>query len=258
MADKTTGALTLGIDLAAQPAGTAACLLKWSDTAADALTLVRDLDDDALTRLRQRADVVAIDAPFAWPESLSAALALWSAERRWPQVTPLQLRYRVTDLEVQRLTGIWPLSPSADRIGVCAWRCAALLSAWGVHDLAGGDGTIEAYPAAALRRWGLRSRGYKARTPRSASQSAQARGEIITALRRRCGWLHLTPAQWESCQDSHDLLDALICALIGQAARVGAVTPPAADQAGAAENEGWITLPTADSLERLNPTKERE
>jgi predicted nuclease with RNAse H fold len=251
---EAVGALTLGIDLAAQPAGTAACLLRWSDATAEALTLARNLDDDALTRLRERAGVVAIDAPFAWPEGLSSALSAWSAERRWPEVTHQQLRYRVTDLEVHRRTGIWPLSPSADRIGVCAWRCAALLSAWGVRDLAGGS-TIEAYPAAALRCWGLPSRGYKARSPRAASRSAETRTEIIAALRQRCDWLHMGPAHWAACQKSHDLLDALICALVARAARIGAVTPPTADQARAAEREGWITLPTADSLEMLDPRR---
>jgi predicted nuclease with RNAse H fold len=255
VADEANGALTLGIDLAAQPAGTAACLLSWSDTAAEAVTLARDLDDEALTRLWERAAVVAIDAPFAWPEALSSALSLWSAERRWPKVTPQQLRYRVTDLEVQRHTGIWPLSPSADRIGVCAWRCAALLSAWGVSDLAGGDGTIEAYPAAALRCWGLPFRGYKARSAQAAVRSAQARAEIIAALQQRCRWLQLTPAGWAACQESHDLLDALICALVARAARVGAVTAPAAGQSGAAEREGWITLPTAESLELLDQAR---
>jgi predicted nuclease with RNAse H fold len=255
VADAALDDLTLGIDLAAQPAGTAACLVRWSQTTAEALTLARDLDDDALTRLRHGVGVVAIDAPFAWPEGLSAALAMWSAERRWPEVTPQQLRYRVTDLEVQRQTGIWPLSASADRIGVCAWRCAALLSAWGVSDLAGGDGVIEAYPAAALRCWGLPFRGYKARSAPAAARSARARAEIIAALRRRCLWLQLAPAQWTACQDSHDLLDALICALISRAAHVGAVTAPAAGQARAAEREGWIPLPTADSLELLDPSR---
>ena len=250
-------AVTLGIDLAAQPAGTAACLLRWSRATAEAVTLARDLDNDALTGLRQQTGVVAIDAPFAWPEGLSSALSAWSAERRWPEVTPQQLRYRVTDLEVQRRTGIWPLSPSADRIGVCAWRCAALLSAWGVRDLAGGDDTVEAYPAAALRCWGLPSRGYKARSPQAASRSAGTRAEIITALRQQCDWLHLTPTHWAACQDSHDLLDALICALVARAADIGAVASPTADQAGAAAREGWITLPTLDGLKALDPRRRR-
>ncbi len=253
MEDEAPGPLTLGIDLAAQPAGTAACLLSWSDAGAAVVTLARDLDDDALTRLRRRAGMVAIDAPFAWPEGLSSALAMWSSERRWPEVTPQSLRYRVTDLEVQRHTGIWPLSASADRIGVVAWRCAALLSRWGVRDLTGGDGTIEGYPAAALRCWRLPSRGYKARSAQAAARAALARAEIIEALQRRCGWLCLTQAQWAACQDSHDRLDAVICALIARAASIGAVTAPADDQARAAEREGWIVLPTPDSLRQLDP-----
>jgi predicted nuclease with RNAse H fold len=257
VADESPAVLTLGIDLAAQAAGTAACLLHWSDTAADALDLTSDLDNAALTRLRGRAGTVGIDAPFAWPEGLAKALSMWAAERRWPELTATELRYRITDLEVHSRTGIWPLSPSADRIGVCAWRCAALLSTWGVRDLAGGDGVVEAYPAAALRCWGLPFRGYKARSAQAAERTGRARGTIITALRERCPWLRLSPAQWTACGASHDLLDALICALIARAAHIGAVTPPAAAQAGAAEREGWITLPTADSLEQLAPTKER-
>ena len=253
--DDDVAVRTVGIDLAAQPAGTAACVLKWSATTAEAVTLARGLDDAALTELRQAALVVAIDAPFAWPEGLSAALAQWAAERRWPELTAQQLRYRVTDLEVQRRTGIWPLSPSADRIGVCAWRCAGLLSAWGVRDLAGGDGTVEAYPAAALRCWGMPSRGYKARSPQAAARSERARTEIITALRERCEWLRLTTAQWILCRESHDLLDALICAIVARAAHIGAVTAPTAEQSRAAEREGWITLPTPDSLDQLDPRR---
>jgi len=253
VANDAGGVRTLGIDLAAQPPGTAACLLSWSDIGAEAAALAQDLDDAALTRLRGGAAVVAIDAPFSWPEGLSAALSLWSSERRWPNLTPRQLRYRVTDLAVQRHTGIWPLSASADRIGVCAWRCAGLLSAWGVRDLQCSDGTVEAYPAAALRRWGLPSRGYKARSPQAASRAAHARSEIIAALRERCPWLRLTPAQWAACQASHDQLDALICALVARTASAGAVTAPDADEEHSAEREGWIMLPTRDSLEQLDP-----
>ena len=249
--DETAGAVTLGIDLAAQPAGTAACRLRWGATSAEALTLAQDLDDEALTALRHEADIVAIDAPFAWPEGLSSALAMWSEQRRWPHIAPQQLRYRVTDLEVQRQTGIWPLSASADRIGVCAWRCAKLLSAWGVRDLAGGDGVVEAYPAAALRCWGLTSRGYKARSPRAGDRAGAARRQIIAALQRACPWLQLTSAQWTACQESHDVLDAVICALVAGAVSIGAVRSPTEAQAGAAEREGWITLPTPDSLDRL-------
>lgn len=196
--------------------------------------------------------MVAIDAPFAWPDALTAALGRWSSERRWPAVTPQQLRYRVTDLEVQRRTGIWPLSPSADRIGVCAWRCAKLLSEWDVRDLGGGDGAIEAYPAAALQCWGLPSRGYKARAASAGARTADMRSHIVGALREACDWLALSEGQWAACRDSHDLLDALICALIGRAWSIGAVVSPAPEQMDAAAREGWITLPSPDSLGRLS------
>lgn len=239
---------TLGVDLAAQPAGTAACSLRWSDDGAVAVTLRRDLDDAALTELRCGADVVAIDAPFAWPEALAKALGAWSTDRRWPPVTARQLRYRATDLEVQRATGIWPLSPSADRIGVCAWRCARLLTRWDVRDLLGADGVVEGYPAAALRCWGLPSRGYKAHTPQARERALGVRREIVGRLRRTCGWLHLTAAQWQACATDHDILDALICALVARAAAAGAVVPVSADQAAAARREGWIQLPAPGSL----------
>ncbi|HZE05888.1 MAG TPA: DUF429 domain-containing protein [Solirubrobacteraceae bacterium] len=242
---------TLGIDLAAQPAGTAACTLAWSAEGAVVVALRRDLDDDSLTELRRDAAMVAIDAPFAWPDALTEALQRWSGDRRWPQVTPQQLRYRVTDLEVQRVTGIWPLSPSADRIGVCAWRCARLLTAWGVRDLLGADGAVEGYPAAALRCWELPARGYKAQARQARARTLQTRGQLVAELRGRCPWLHLTASQWEACLGSHDTLDALLCALVARAAATGAVRPVPAEHAPAARREGWIALPAAGSLGRL-------
>lgn len=242
---------TFGIDLAAQPAGTAACMLAWSDEAAVAVELRRDLDDGALTELRRDSAMTAIDAPFAWPQALTKALGRWSSERRWPSATAQQLRYRVTDLEVHRVTGIWPLSPSADRIGVCAWRCARLLTAWAVGDLLGGDGAVEGYPAAALRCWELPARGYKAQAPQARARSLEARQGLIAELRRRCPWLELTASQWEACRVSHDTLDALICALVARAAAIGAVLPVPAEHGPAARHEGWIVLPAPGSLEHL-------
>lgn len=55
MAHEAAATVTLGIDLSAQPAGTAACRLSWADGSARALTLTQGLDDEALTRLRADA-----------------------------------------------------------------------------------------------------------------------------------------------------------------------------------------------------------
>lgn len=194
---------------------------------------------------------MGIDAPFGWSAAFTGALDAWDATRRWPAVTHRQLRYRVTDLHVQQQTGIWPLSPSADRIGVCAWRCAGLLTGWGVADLIGGDRVIEAYPAAALRCWELPSRGYKAQAPQARARTESVRAGIIAALRAACPWLMLTDAQWNACRASHDRLDALICALVARATATGAVRAPAHEQADIARREGWIQLPTCGSLASL-------
>ncbi|MGH2743127.1 MAG: DUF429 domain-containing protein [Thermoleophilaceae bacterium] len=243
--------VTLGIDLSAQPAGTAACRLAWGEGEVTAVTLDADLDDQALTGLRGGASMVAIDAPFGWPRAYVGALAEWSSARSWPSVGREQLRYRATDLHVQRHTGIWPLSPSSDRIAVCAWRCAALLADWGVRDPLGGDGAVEAYPAAALRCWGLPWRGYKAQAPQARRRTADVRAQIIADLRRECRWLALTEAQWAGCQDSHDMLDAVICALVARAAVLKATVDPNAAAARHAAREGWIQLPNRAPISQL-------
>lgn len=245
------GSVTVGIDLAAQPAGTAACRVGWSESGAKVEALAVDLDDAALGELRSGAAMVGIDAPFGWPQAFAAAVGAWASDRRWPEADPDMLRYRATDRDVRDRLCISPLSASADRIGVCAWRAARLLTAWGVHDLLGADGVVEAYPAAALRQWGLPFRGYKARTPQARERTAAVRAGIIAALRQRCRWLQLTDAEWGACQDSHDRLDALVCALLARAVTAGAVTPPAPEQMSAAAAEGWIQVPEPGSLDRL-------
>lgn len=243
--------VTLGIDLSAQPAGTAACLLVWNSTAARALALEGNLDDRALTDIRSDAAVTAIDAPFGWPDAYVRALSGWHANGSWPAVPRQQLRFRATDLHVQRLTGIWPLSPSSDRIAVCAWRCAGLLSDWGVRDLLGGDGVVEAYPAAALNCWGMPWRGYKAQAPAARERTSIVRTQIVAELRRACPWLLLTDAQWAACEQSHDILDAVICALVARAASIGATVMPDEAVARQAAAEGWIQLPNCASISGL-------
>jgi predicted nuclease with RNAse H fold len=239
--------VTLGIDLASQPAGTAACRLRWSDEGAEAETLLAGLDDHALLALRDGASTVAIDAPFGFPRAFSVALGAWAGGGGWPAATVRELRFRATDLDVQRHTGLWPLSPSSDRIAIVAWRCATLLSSWGVADRVGGDGVLETYPAAALTSWGLRGRGYKSRSRAGAESAAAQRALLVDELLSACPWLRLSAEQRASCEREHDLLDALICALVARAALLGATRPPVGEQAAVAAEEGWIHLPTAST-----------
>ena len=93
----------LGIDLAAQPAGTAACRLVFRDGAGAVVEELRaGLDDDALDTLRAGARVVGIDSPFGWPRAFTAAVGAWAQRAEWPAETDARsLRLRATDLEVQ-------------------------------------------------------------------------------------------------------------------------------------------------------------
>jgi predicted nuclease with RNAse H fold len=242
-----TGRRTAGIDLAAQPENTALCVLEWNGRGADVVELRLGADDAALVDTVRAAAVTAIDAPFGWPEALVAALDAWRDGPHWPQTDSRALRFRATDLHVREMTGIWPLSPSADRIAVCAWRCARVLSALGVRDRLGGAGVIEAYPAGALKMWELPWRGYKPR--RGGAGATSEPGRLLEE--RAGGWLRLSKADWRRCREQHDLLDSLVCALVARAAGRNQLLSVPVEAQDAAAVEGWIQLPRRGSLERL-------
>jgi hypothetical protein len=191
--------------------------------------------------------VTAVDSPFGWPVAFVSAVATWGDGLPWPVSASADLRHRLTDRSVYLGRGINPLSVSSDRIGVCAWRCARLLTRWGVTDRVGGQGVAEVYPAVALRSWQLPGTGYKHRDP---TLAAAAPGQLIDELRARCPWLQADAVDWEVMAQNHDALDSLICALVGRAIELGATEPIPDDARMRAEREGWIHVPT-DSLEGL-------
>jgi hypothetical protein len=238
---------TLGIDLSAQPKGTSACRISWDAVGARVDALVVEADDDVLTRLRSRVAVTAMDAPFGWPAAFVSALADWGIGSPWPVVDSEHLRHRLTDRSVRDGWKISPLSVSSDRIGACAWRCARLLTRWGVTDRIGGEGVAEVYPAAALKSWELPTAGYK---HRDLSVALVARGRLVGELRDRCPWLHLEGSQWEAVTQNHDALDSLICALVGRAVELGMTAPIPDDARTLVEQEGWIHVPS-DRVEAL-------
>jgi len=75
---------TLGIDLAAKPKKTAACMIDWRDGRAVVLSLQSGLEDRALYELIADADKVGIDAPFGWPDEFVEAVAGHHGLRPWP------------------------------------------------------------------------------------------------------------------------------------------------------------------------------
>lgn len=233
---------TVGVDLAAEPAKTATAVIEWSDRTASAVVR-RDQTDDDIVALVGDADRVGLDCPIGWPDSFVEFL---SAQRDGGQLPPTDLAgrrllaYRETDRAVTTLTGLRPLSVSADRIGHAAMRAVGLLSRLGAsgHDVRrDGQGlVIESYPAAALKVWGLSHRRYKGR------DQLDALGRMVDELVLALPGLDLGAAE-AVCRRSDDAFDAVICALIARAATLGLVHSPNAEQSPRAATEGWIVVP---------------
>ena len=224
---------TLGIDLAAEPRNTAACVIDWTTRE----TWVRlGIRNDEAVELLRRADHSAIDAPFGWPEAFRAAINDWSERGVWTQSHRPTLRLRETDCTT-RLRGA-PLSVSADRIASVAFRCALLLADWSDGeplDRVNGR-VVEAYPAAALRAWNVYSKGYRTSRDLRVTTLASLSGGVGFALP-------------DDVVETDHALDALICALV---ARAAALRKTDADRQPSEKirREGWIHVPTV-ALEAL-------
>jgi predicted nuclease with RNAse H fold len=233
---------TVGVDLAAEPAKTATAVIDWSRRGATVAVTLGQTDDDIIASVGD-ADKVGLDCPVGWPDAFVDFLAAQREGRRLPP-TDLAgrrlLAYRETDRAVTALTGLRPLSVSADRIGHGAMRAVGLLSRLGAagHDVRrdGRGLVVESYPAAALKQWGFPHRSYKGR-----DQTA-ALGTLVDALDAGLPGLELGAAGG-LCRQSDDAFDAVICALIARAASLGLVHPPTAKQLKVASTEGWIVVP---------------
>lgn len=241
--------ITLGIDLAAQPANTSGCALDWTAGRPVAVELRSGLDDDALIELIGGADKVGIDAPFGWPDEFIEAVAAHHEHRRWPGSTEdqdlyrFQLSFRATDRRLIEAGGRRPLSVSTDLIGVVAMRCAYLLDRLGAAgepvDRAGAGKVIEAYPAPALSSWGLSAVGYKSRV------GAARLPELLASVEEQLGGLEMTVQQREAASSDHNCFDALVASLVARAAALSLTHgPESEEEADRATREGWIHLPT--------------
>ena len=239
--------LTVGVDLAAEPARTALAFIAWNDGKAVITKLVRGADDDVILAALANADKAGIDCPLGWPDAFIAFLADHKAGhivipdgltgQQWRR----RLAWRRTDEAVRAQTGIIPLSVAADRIGHAAMRCAGLLAQLAGQgqpvDRYGTGVVVEVYPAASVKQWELPYRGYKRR-------NAQALPALTDGLLDAAQWLD--PGEhYTLCKTSHDALDAVIAALTARAAARGMTIRPDNEQEAAARTEGWIALPEA-------------
>jgi predicted nuclease with RNAse H fold len=223
---------TLGVDLASSPSGTAACVIRWEERTARVEHLRAGVDDDELRRLVADADKVGIDVPFGWPDAFVASVSAHHWMDAWPRFENADLRLRRTDEFVWRQTRRQPLSVSADRLAVPAFRAARLLSEWQA-DRTGAGRFVEVYPRAARARFEL------------------GRTRSIEELHERAPWLTLAPDHQTACEQNDDCFDALISALVARASALRLCEPIPDDLLEAARREGWIALPLVASLDQL-------
>ena len=246
--------LTVGVDLAAEPAKTAVAWIDWSAEGASVRRLTLDADDALLLEALREAEKSGIDCPFGWPEPF---VAFVTAHQAGDVADPHEfagrdgrrrLALRTTDIVTYDTTGLLPLSVAADRIGHTAMRCAGLLAQLARDgqsvDRSGAGTVAEVYPAASLKRWGLPSRGYKR------AQNIDNLRASVDALLTAAPWLSLGEYE-DLCRRSDDAFDAVIAAMTARAVSKGLVEPLPEEHASVATTEGWIVLPST-SIDALH------
>ena len=242
--------LIAGLDLAAEPKGTAIAVIDWGSKKARLVSLDLGVDDESALRIALSVEKIGIDCALGWPKEFVAFLNEHQDVSAKP--TPFdggsnlrrRLAHRETDRSVHEITGKWPLSVSTDRLGMTAIRCAGLLSKFAEHfdvDRAGPGKVVEVYPGAALRHWLVETSGYR--------NSAIVREKLIEQLHDLAPWLDLGIHR-ELMVQSCDAFDAVFAALAARAAERGLSNAPDQTQLSSAKIEGWIHLPNRE-LEAL-------
>jgi predicted nuclease with RNAse H fold len=243
--------ISAGIDLAAEPIGTALALIEFSNNKAKLNYLEKGLDDEALIANTHNADKVGIDCAFGWPIKFSQFITKHQDLTNQELIDGgmdyrRELSFRETDREIKRLTGRWPLSVSTDRLGLTAIRCAGLLSKYqakGIEiDRSGAKLLVEVYPGATLRNWKLDTTGYRI--------NPEARAILLEQLELQAPWLELATFRTQMIE-SADCFDAVIAALAARAVYQGNYNKPTEEQLESARVEGWICLPDSELQELL-------
>lgn len=252
--------ITVGVDLAAEPAKTAVAVLSWDSAGAAVTDLILKATNETILQAALNATKVGIDCPLGWPRQFVDFISRHEAGMVGSQeaqnvLARKPLVYRRTDLHLIEHGGPTPLSVSTDRIGNAAMRVAGLLAVWeqqdGFVDRSGAGRVVEVYPAGALRRWGFNSRQYKGKLHETARKAL-----VDSFFAATTQWLVIPESLRALCEVSDDAFDAVIAALNARAATVPSAVsvPKAADDIAAARLEGWIAVPTGD-LADLDPRR---
>jgi hypothetical protein len=238
---------TLGVDLAAGSATTAACMIIWDDGQAIVDKPMRPLDDVqliGLLRNLQAGSRAGVDCPFGWPVDFVSAIAAHASGQRWPGRGEDSIQYRarmrlrLTDRRVAEATGRPPLSVAFDKLGATAARWAHLADALAADgrtvDRTGAGLVAEVYPAAARRRWKL-----------SPSRSVAELQTALPPLR------FADPSDALIYERNEHAYDALVAALVARAVALSLTELPRPTELSIAATEGWIHLPRPWSLAAL-------
>lgn len=250
--------VTAGIDLAAQPANTAACVIEWRRGGALVTAVTLGLDDGAIAAFADdRFACVGVDCPFGWPVDFVDAVAAHQSGAPWPGQGLNQsgyrqlLKFRRTDAHVTATLGMNPLSASSSLLGVTTMRWAAVMdliaAGGGVVDRTGRGHFAEVYPAAAMKCWGLPHSGYKGAKNRSGGLA-----KLVDAVLAETPWLTFADGLERTCRSVDHAFDALIAALVARAVACGRTDGPPPELIDMATREGWIHLPVHAPLGELH------
>jgi hypothetical protein len=243
---------TWGLDMSTSARGTAAVALEWAGEHAKVASVHTPLDAAAVVDLiaGESQWQWAVDVPFGWPSRYveflerrrhrpltSSDLEVIEDRKAWRTST---LAQRATDVFLTRHPQIKarPLPAAFQMLGATAAMWALIeadLAERGVPvDRSGMTGTVcETYPRAALNAWGWAKKG---------KLTLEDLCRLFPFLRVR--------RDFTGSFASHDVCDALVCAVVARARQQGRTLCPQELDADLAREEGWIHV-TLDQPHQL-------
>jgi hypothetical protein len=238
---------TWGLDMSTNARGTAAVALEWAGEHANVASVHSPLDaEDVVALIAEESQWQwAVDVPFGWPSPYvdflklrrhhpltDSDLELIEDRRTWRTST---LAQRATDVFLTSHPQIKarPLPAAFQMLGATAAMWALIeadLAERGVAvDRSGMTGTVcETYPRAALKAWGWTKQGKP----------------TLDDLRGLFPLLRVG-RDLEGSFASHDVCDALVCAVVARARHLGRTLCPPDLDLDLAREEGWIHVSLA-------------
>lgn len=255
------GTRTIGINLSAAAKFTTLIAIEWKDGGAWVSEAIVDLEDDELIGYLSSGDYTGVYAPFGWPVAMVEAVSSYTNSDQWQRASRREFRHRKTEgfvhdvLQAEVDQELWPQSVSCDRLALQARRMAQLreqlFSETGKRfDRAGGDHIIEVYPPGASLLWGMGNHlgNGNSKLPEVDDKPGK---EFIERAEAAAPWLQWKDGKRGICLKNDHTSDALLAALVARAAELNLTIPPENGEADLAPREGWMHLPSKDSLSAL-------